>query len=411
MIDALVFAAVVLLSGLVTWLVLHLSLIPWRRSEGQHWSERARLLWPARRAVIGAALAIPVLVGLALEASALTFPTLLLIAGVIIGLLLGSYPFSREIEPNCTFGLWARQMAWLIGLRLGPVAVCLGLFAGGVLLSAFLYSFLWLPFLMPKKHKQAALANMATRLKRIAAEATEGTGVKPHNVWVNSSTLPNAFALPFIRSVVFTSAAMDALDDEACIAIMLHEYEHLRESWTVSLARLVGSLGYFIFAFIKPALYAWGSVGLLLLLVIFIVLRRLVRMMERRMEVRADMAASRSTENTPVYAKALEALHQAAKIPAVMPGNHRTHPHLYDRMISTGVTPDFPRPAAPARFSSPGLICLIVAAVGFVVLVAKWGRAVDFKQAEKRPYPIDSATYPIDSATLLCWVRCSALTD
>lgn len=384
MIDALVFAAVVLFSGLFTWLTLHLSLIPWRRSESQHWSEGARLLWPARRSVIWVALANLVLVGLALEATGIAFPSLQTTAGVIVGLLLGSYPFSREVEPHGTFGLWIRQMAWLMVLRLGPVAVCLwlmaylpnemdaaawGLFTWCLLLAALIHSCLWLPLVMPKKPKTAALAEMAVRLNRIAAKATEATGLEPRYVWVTRSTIANAAALPFIRSVVFTSTAMEALDDEACLAIMLHEYEHLREPWAVAWARLVGSLRYFVFAFLKPALYAWSLLGLLPLVVAFIVIGRLVRIMERRMEVRADHAALGSTEHSPVYAKALEALYRAGKIPAVMQGKHQTHPHLYDRMITAGVTPDYARPAAPARFTLPSLLCLFVAVAGYVLLL------------------------------------------
>jgi hypothetical protein len=39
-------------------------------------------------------------------------------------------------------------------------------------------------------------------------------------------------------------------------------------------------------------------------------------------------------------------------MPAVMPTKRLPHPHLYDRMVVAGVTPDFPRPDRPARWGS-----------------------------------------------------------
>jgi Zn-dependent protease with chaperone function len=392
MIPALSLAAVTLGSGIFTWLMLHLSLIPWRRSIGQHWTERARLLWPARYSAVWISLAVVVLAYLACDAAGIELPLLQIGAGVIVGLLLGTFPFSREIEANCTFPLWARQTFWTLALRLGPFVILLGLAVKmpeemdlsawwlggfGFLAAAFINSCVWLPLFSQKNTKSESLAQMAGRLNRIAAEATETTGVKPRYVWVAQSTMSNAFALPFIRSVAFTSTAMEALEDDGIRAIMIHEYEHLREPWTVALARLVGSLSYFVFLFVNPVIHAWGLNGLFVLFAAFFIIRQLVSVLQRRMEVRADHAASGSTENSPVYATALEALYRAGNIPAVTPGRHPTHPHLYDRMVAAGVTPDYPRPAAPARFSWPGLLCLAIAVGGFVLLVSGWGQDVE----------------------------------
>jgi hypothetical protein len=67
------------------------------------------------------------------------------------------------------------------------------------------------------------------------------------------------------------------------------------------------------------------------------------------MEVRADLFGSSVYEDKSIYARALAKLYQANEMPAVMPRKRMPNPHLYDRMVVAGVTPDFPRPDRPAR--------------------------------------------------------------
>ena len=86
------------------------------------------------------------------------------------------------------------------------------------------------------------------------------------------------------------------------------------------------------------------------------------------MELRADVAAAGSDGESPSYARALEKLYEAGKLPAVMPGNSMVHPHLYDRMIAAGVTPDYPRPAPASRMSAVAWVCLLITIVAAVSL-------------------------------------------
>jgi hypothetical protein len=52
---------------------------------------------------------------------------------------------------------------------------------------------------------------------------------------------------------------------------------------------------------------------------------------------------------------------------AVMPRKRMPHPHLYDRLVIAGITPDFPRPKPPARWGSKVAMLLIVLnMVGFL---------------------------------------------
>ena len=70
------------------------------------------------------------------------------------------------------------------------------------------------------------------------------------------------------------------------------------------------------------------------------------------------------------FARALVHLSELNLSPAVLPGNAGTHPHVYDRLLAAGVTPEFPRPAVPERLSWHGYIpkCVFVVLL-FVALV------------------------------------------
>jgi len=77
-------------------------------------------------------------------------------------------------------------------------------------------------------------------------------------------------------------------------------------------------------------------------------------------EERADAHAHLSIQDSRVYARALEKIGEANLSPAVTE-EAGTHPHLYDRMVSAGFTPGYPRPA-PTR-SVRGWRILIAIAV------------------------------------------------
>jgi hypothetical protein len=51
-----------------------------------------------------------------------------------------------------------------------------------------------------------------------------------------------------------------------------------------------------------------------------------------------------------------------------MPGKHLTHPHLYDRMLDAGVTPDFPRPAPAKRTAWTSTVVFLGMLVGAAVI-------------------------------------------
>lgn len=78
----------------------------------------------------------------------------------------------------------------------------------------------------------------------------------------------------------------------------------------------------------------------------------------------AGLSAVGSEHSPGLYAQSLEKIHEANLVPAVLRSQRMTHPDLYDRMVQSGVTPSYPRPAAPPRWPGLlGLATLIVAAV------------------------------------------------
>jgi hypothetical protein len=86
----------------------------------------------------------------------------------------------------------------------------------------------------------------------------------------------------------------------------------------------------------------------------------------RRLEQRADRVEIEAIADAGAYALSLTKLHQANCAPAVTPGR-QTHPHLYDRLLAGGVSPDFPRPMAPSR--SKPMLGVLVTAVAVIVLI------------------------------------------
>lgn len=352
-------------------LFMHLSLRRWRKSQGAHWTERARLLWQARRAQFGVTLGIMFTIG---AIWAFKFPQddgrwwLLL---PVIGLVLGGYPAAREIEPRYTFRVWLVHTVWTLIVQFGLVGIFLGLMftmpkvltwqdwvrAGlGIAAMAFIVSALWMPVmarLCRCKHPEEA------RLDRITEEATAICGVKPRHTWLSVSPVANAGALVYIQGLVVTTRLMEVLDDDEVRAVILHEMAHLRERLIVQVARLAGMLCWTILIFFHPVHHHFGSRGLLVLFGAMYGLQRLFTWFSRRLERVADKAAQQGTVDSAVYAHALEKLYQVNQMPAVMRGR-QLHPHLYDRMLQAGVTPDYPRPLPPGRMAWPGWVALLL---------------------------------------------------
>jgi Zn-dependent protease with chaperone function len=359
-------------AALITVIVMHLALIPWRKSADAHWTERARLLRPARRVLAGvvfacilSAIILPRLFGLPSDDSASFWP-------VIPGYLLASFVSTREIEPRYRFLTWLHETFWQVLVQFGMLAIFIWLlhtmpqvlqtrdwlrFSLGTLAVIVIITGVWLPllYLFLKAKKSPDL-----RLERLVDEMTAQTGIKPWRVYYGESPLARAAALIYLRSLVFTSRVLEVLTDDELRSIILHELAHLRESLAVRLSRLVPVLAFMLITFIHPVMHRFGSLGLYGLIGVVFLLLTLAKRIARRMEHHADDAAIQGSLEPAIYARALEKIYQANQLPAVMRGNNMVHPHLYDRMLAAGVTPDYPRPQPPGRMAWPGWAVLLI---------------------------------------------------
>jgi Zn-dependent protease with chaperone function len=160
----------------------------------------------------------------------------------------------------------------------------------------------------------------------------------------------NAMALPLARAVLFTERSLDVLNDDEIAAICAHELGHVAEPRSVAFVRVVPVVSvYLVIAsvpwLIKAEPIHWLAVGIAWLLMLLA-----VPPLVRRLERRAD-AAGLAHEDVPgIYAASLEKMGRDNLTPAVMPGRAGSHPHLYDRLVSSDRPPSYARPPAPSHW-------------------------------------------------------------
>ncbi|MGA2868161.1 MAG: M56 family metallopeptidase [Verrucomicrobiota bacterium] len=203
------------------------------------------------------------------------------------------------------------------------------------------------------------------RLQQIVAPLAGRMNIKVRGTWQVGGLIANALAIPTTRELVFTNRLLEICTDEEVASICVHELAHLTESKMVLVGRLLASLAFFPFIFFTPLMHQFEWFGLTIPYLWMFLTIMLARRLSRRMEKRADQMAANEQTNTRVYAGALEKLYRENQSPAVMPGNRQAHPHLYDRMLAAGMTPDFPRPPRAKRLTLLGWCYLLLS--GFFI--------------------------------------------
>jgi Zn-dependent protease with chaperone function len=371
------FGAVFLLSLGLNWLAL----IPWRRSTGQHWTERARILYPVR---VGAAVNmyfVPLICFLTSRILWRDEVRLFYLSSLFgfFGAIAGTYPMSREIFPSLRFRGWIQQVSAGIFLRFGRYLIYLGAMAAMpdefgwlalVIALAVLGVTLWLHWGLGLRIWRLfqILKPPSERLQRVVFETAGRMGISVRRVWLLQSPASYAAALPASRELIFSERLLELHPDEEVAAICAHELGHLAESRLVLAGRIAGSLTLFPLIFVKPIFHLaepWNGLGFAMLGLVAFSLSWLRRRLSRRMEVRADKVATENAVNAMTYARALERIYETNQMPAVMRSNRTIHPHLYDRMLAAGVTPQYPRPMRPSGWSWNGMIAW---AILFVLL-------------------------------------------
>jgi Zn-dependent protease with chaperone function len=370
-----------------------LALIPWRRSAGAHWTERARLLFPARRAAKFNLLFLVVFIFVATVASASQLNPLVMVVPVFFGGLLAGYFLNRAIYPALTFMQWLRFIA-VIWLLISPMivlaAACVipanfGIATWLIAACGIILLFSMQLGLNVRLLRYFRIFKPAPeRLTMLVRDVSEKMSVPAPTTWIVNTHISNAAALVGPRELVFTDKLLETHPDEEIKAICAHELGHLTEPKNVRLARLLLPLCLLPLVFLKPIdsvvgpAMNWSGpnselIGFLCSFIIILIpigfLAVLGKRLAQRMERRADQVAVEHQEDPAVYARALERLYQTNQMPAVMRRRLRpsAHPDLYDRMLAAGITPEFPKPAPPGKFSwsTYGLI-----GFGFLAFVA-----------------------------------------
>ena len=218
------------------------------------------------------------------------------------------------------------------------------------------------------------------RLQRIVDEAARRSGHQPKGAYLGRTPIGNALAMTLTNELVFTTKAMEELDDAQLLAITLHEIGHLKESRLDKLRRLQGVSAFVVLGMWRP-IDAWlGFEWLVGLFVATVVLAFLGLRTVRRLETAADSHAHehQHEEEEGVYARALERLHEVNLVPAVMRGKRQTHPNLYDRMVEAGVTPDYPQPEPPDKKGKQVVLLGVVSLLFYIGQILVFTRGNDY---------------------------------
>jgi hypothetical protein len=188
------------------------------------------------------------------------------------------------------------------------------------------------------------------KLREIAEGVAARVGIQLRGVHELDWHAPNALAYPLLRRIAFTQRALEVLDEAEIEAVCAHEVGHLVEPRRISVMRAGMAMLFWPLVLVIPLSLRHGPLVILGVLLVILVGATLFRRVARKMEEHADHVAHDHGNESGVYARALETIHRANLIPAVMPRGRAVHPNLYDRMLAAGVTPDQPRPDPPSRW-------------------------------------------------------------
>lgn len=365
-----------------------------------HWMERARLLWGPRWLAAANLVVLPLVLGALtlMFTGPLTWggPTAL-VALVALASLVGPFAVRARYENRLrhvdwAYGFWLKSLAASALLRAPHVLVALavGLVMHDALdVRAAALVALAAPSLVALSlgagvslAKALGLARGASeRARRLAEKLAARTGKGPRDVLETPIAAANVYTYPAVGCVLVTTPLLDVLDDEEATSMIAHGAAHLTESRARSALRgLLACVMLSPFMLARPLMHhgiATFYGALFGALVVGAVLGRALRYDFKG----ADEAARASEGDAGTYARALAKVYESNLVPAVLGQKNPARPHLYDRMLDAGMTPDHPRPAAPSRARAVAsmLFALVVsaAAVGALHAYAIGDRPAD----------------------------------
>ncbi|MGH7981127.1 MAG: M48 family metalloprotease [Limisphaerales bacterium] len=184
------------------------------------------------------------------------------------------------------------------------------------------------------------------------------------------SSFCQAYAFPNIRVLLFTERLLEVFPDEEIAAVCAHELAHLGESRLTRYSRSIGMLTYLPWIFFSPLIHTFGASSVLGLLIFTRVFSNVYSKISRKLERRADALAKTNENDEGIYARALARLAEDNLMPVVT-AKKRTHPDLYDRLITAGVLPDFPRPQPASSMAPHGYFFAMIGGLLLVIFATR----------------------------------------
>lgn len=372
-----------------------------------HWTEQARRGWTVRVAALLGGLVLGVgwgvtggmswgraFVPLSAFGQAVVGGAAAWLGLTLAGVLLRGAWERHVAYRHDALGSWAhiliaRGHLLLILLLAMAVPSRFGAAALVALLLAVVLAVAWARGLGVTLARRLGLCQPATpELVALVARTAGRVGTSARSIDILRWRRANAFAFPQSGHLVFTEGALECLDDRGVAAVCAHELGHLAEPPRVLRRRMLQVLSLTPVVLVKPLTGELGPIGGLSVLLVVMLLLAGSRRFSQAQEEEADAVAHAHEHGEEdeaargVYARTLEALYRHNLAPAVL-GRGSTHPDLYDRMVSAGQPPEYPRPARPARWG-PRLwaaLLLVLVAVGPVLTrAALENRAWDRQQ-------------------------------
>jgi Zn-dependent protease with chaperone function len=365
---AILIGACFLAAGL-TFATNWLALIPWRRNKDKHWSEQARLVYPVFVAARSSLWTIPGILTLAVLLLWPDSSPLWLFTGVAaaLGAYAGTLPADhevfpriplRDLLPQIAIGILLRFLIWFVFIasavfmpnQFNQLTLVIGVTVIALWLIWSRSGFIW------AGRKMGLFLPAPERLRKITADTSARMNVSFREVLLMRSPMAQAFAFPNTRQLLFTERLLELAPDDEIAAICAHELAHLTESKAARYSRSIQMLIFLPWIFFNPVVHTFGFFGFYGLLLVTFVVPRIYGKISRKLESRADQLAKANEGDAGTYARALTRLYEDSLLPAVTSKERATHPHLYDRLLAAGVTPDFPRPAAASTMAVHGHI-------------------------------------------------------
>ena len=373
-----------LLSVVLAFTTNWLALIPWRRAKDRHWTERARVCHPVRTAASSNLWMLPAVLTMTWL---LLWPKdsphwALMLIVTAIGAVLGTIPMDHEVFARVPLNKLLHQivLGWLFRFLMWFVflaAITLmpeefNQLTVIIAVAVVALCIVWTRDGWIQVGKRVGLFLPPTeRLQNIVRDTAARMNIPLNELWLIRAPWAQAFAMPGKRKLLFSERLLEILSDDEIAAVSAHELAHLSEARSDYFKRYVLWLTFLPWIFFKPLVHKFDLAGFVILLLSTVLVPSFYRRVSRKLEMRADDVAKSNEPDKGAYARALARLYEDNLLPAVNPKRKATHPHLYDRLLAAGVTPDFPRPAPAALMAWHGFLFAFLLGILATLLILR----------------------------------------